>query len=99
MEGRTMNSTLRYTTSTEGHRRAVEDRRRRAESASHRAGEPHDLQGGRRPLPGRAPHRRRQVHRVRIGRGPLDAVAGTTDLSSIGESATYPTGYGCEVCA
>ena len=24
---------------------------------------------------------------------------GTRDLSGIGESATYPTGYGCEVCA
>jgi hypothetical protein len=24
---------------------------------------------------------------------------GTTDLSSIGESAEYPTGYGCEVCS
>lgn len=23
----------------------------------------------------------------------------TRDLSAIGESATYPTGYGCEVCA
>lgn len=24
---------------------------------------------------------------------------GSTDLSSIGESATYPTGYGCEACS
>ena len=24
---------------------------------------------------------------------------GTRDLSDIGESDTYPTGYGCEVCA
>jgi hypothetical protein len=24
---------------------------------------------------------------------------GTRDLSRIGESAGYPTGYGCEVCA
>ena len=29
----------------------------------------------------------------------LDNVTGTTDLSGIGESATYPTGYGCEVCS
>lgn len=29
----------------------------------------------------------------------LNEPTGTRDLSSIGESANYPTGYGCEVCA
>lgn len=29
----------------------------------------------------------------------LNCVTGTRDLSDIGESDTYPTGYGCEVCA
>lgn len=29
----------------------------------------------------------------------LDQATGTRDLSAIGESATYPTGYGCEVCS
>lgn len=29
----------------------------------------------------------------------LNKATGTRDLSSIGESSTYPTGYGCEVCA
>lgn len=29
----------------------------------------------------------------------LVKVTGTRDLSGIGESAEYPTGYGCEVCA
>lgn len=29
----------------------------------------------------------------------LNKATGTRDLSSIGESAEYPTGYGCEVCA
>jgi hypothetical protein len=29
----------------------------------------------------------------------LMKVTGTRDLSDIGESASYPTGYGCEVCA
>lgn len=28
----------------------------------------------------------------------LDHPTGTRDLSGIGESASYPTGYGCEVC-
>ena len=28
----------------------------------------------------------------------LNNVTGTRDLSGIGESANYPTGYGCEVC-
>jgi hypothetical protein len=29
----------------------------------------------------------------------LDAVTGFRDLSHIGESSRYPTGYGCEVCS
>ena len=29
----------------------------------------------------------------------LDKVIGTRDFSDIGESAVYPVGYGCEVCA
>lgn len=29
----------------------------------------------------------------------LVKATGTRDLSDIGESATYPTGYGCEVCS
>lgn len=29
----------------------------------------------------------------------LVKVIGTRDFSDIGESDTYPTGYGCEVCA
>ena len=29
----------------------------------------------------------------------LVRVTGTRDLSDIGESDTYPIGYGCEVCA
>ena len=29
----------------------------------------------------------------------LVRVAGVRDLSGIGESAEYPTGYGCEVCS
>lgn len=29
----------------------------------------------------------------------LNQVTGTRDLSSIGESADYPTGFGCEVCS
>lgn len=29
----------------------------------------------------------------------LNAVTGVRDLSGIGESAEYPTGYGCEVCS
>lgn len=29
----------------------------------------------------------------------LKRVTGTRDLSSIGESASYPTGYGCELCS
>jgi hypothetical protein len=28
----------------------------------------------------------------------LNNLVGTIDLSDIGESANYPTGYGCEVC-
>jgi len=28
----------------------------------------------------------------------LDHADGTTDLSAIGESDKYPTGYGCELC-
>ncbi len=28
----------------------------------------------------------------------LNASVGTTDYSSIGESAAYPIGYGCELC-
>lgn len=28
----------------------------------------------------------------------LDDVTGHRDLSSIGESPAYPTGYGCELC-
>lgn len=28
----------------------------------------------------------------------LDKATGTRDLSDVGESATYPTGYGCELC-
>jgi hypothetical protein len=29
----------------------------------------------------------------------LRRVTGTRDLSYMGESATYPVGYGCEVCS
>jgi Fe-S cluster biogenesis protein NfuA len=29
----------------------------------------------------------------------LRNITGTRDLSAIGESAEYPIGYGCEVCA
>lgn len=29
----------------------------------------------------------------------LNRATGIRDLSGIGESATYPTGHGCEVCA
>lgn len=29
----------------------------------------------------------------------LDEATGTTDFSYIGESAKYPTGYGCELCS
>lgn len=29
----------------------------------------------------------------------LVEVAGTRDLSHIGESESYPVGYGCEVCS
>lgn len=29
----------------------------------------------------------------------LRHATGTRDLSDIGESAAYPTGYGCEVCS
>lgn len=29
----------------------------------------------------------------------LNRVTGTRDLSDIGESDTYPCGYGCELCA
>ena len=29
----------------------------------------------------------------------LDCATGFRDLSSIGESDRYPTGYGCEVCS
>jgi hypothetical protein len=29
----------------------------------------------------------------------LNRVTGTRNLADIGESAAYPTGYGCEVCA
>lgn len=29
----------------------------------------------------------------------LDTATGTRDLSGIGESAAYPTGYGCELCS
>lgn len=29
----------------------------------------------------------------------LNQVSGYRDLSSIGEAARYPVGYGCEVCA
>lgn len=29
----------------------------------------------------------------------LNNATGTRDLSNIGESASYPTGYGCEVCS
>lgn len=29
----------------------------------------------------------------------LNEATGTRDLSSMGESADYPTGYGCELCA
>lgn len=28
----------------------------------------------------------------------LDKATGTRDLSGMGESSEYPTGYGCEVC-
>lgn len=29
----------------------------------------------------------------------LNRATGTRDLSGIGESAAYPTGHGCELCA
>lgn len=29
----------------------------------------------------------------------LNRVTGTRDLSSMGEHAEYPVGYGCEVCS
>lgn len=29
----------------------------------------------------------------------LNNQTGTKDLSDIGESASYPVGYGCEVCS
>lgn len=29
----------------------------------------------------------------------LDSITGYRDLSHMGESAAYPTGYGCEVCS
>lgn len=29
----------------------------------------------------------------------LVTVTGARDLSDVGESASYPTGYGCEVCS
>lgn len=29
----------------------------------------------------------------------LNTATGTRDLSAIGESDAYPTGYGCEVCS
>lgn len=29
----------------------------------------------------------------------LNRVTGTRNLAAVGESAAYPTGYGCEVCA
>jgi hypothetical protein len=29
----------------------------------------------------------------------LNQATGTRDLSGVGESPRYPTGYGCEVCA
>ena len=29
----------------------------------------------------------------------LNRVTGTRDLSGMGESPRYPTGYGCEVCS
>ena len=29
----------------------------------------------------------------------LNRVTGYRDLSSMGESSRYPTGYGCEVCS
>ena len=91
-----MNSTLRYTTSTESHRQAVEDRRRRAEHTER----------VNRMICKADDARYRAEHRTVYGKCTacgsvevaLDAVSGTTDLSSIGESATYPTGYGCEVC-
>lgn len=91
-----MNSTLVFTTSTESHRRAVEDRRRRAEHTERVNRMIHKADDA----------RYRAEHRTVAGKCTacgsvevlLDAVAGTTDLSSIGESATYPTGYGCEVC-
>lgn len=91
-----MNSTLVFTTSTESHRRAVEDRRRRAEHTER----------VNRMIYKADDARYRAEHRTVAGKCTacgsvevlLDAVAGTTDLSSIGESATYPTGYGCEVC-
>ena len=92
-----MNSTLVFTTSTESHRRAVEDRRRRAEHTER----------VNRMINAADDAAYRDNHRTVTGKCTacgsvevlLDAVAGTTDLSSIGESATYPTGYGCEACA
>lgn len=91
-----MNSTLVYTTDTDGHRRAVEDRRRRAEHAER----------VNRMICKADDARYRIEYRTVAGKCTacgsvevlLDAVTGTTDLSSIGESATYPTGYGCQVC-
>jgi hypothetical protein len=33
------------------------------------------------------------------GEVALNKVTGTRDLSHLGESPNYPTGYGCEVCS
>lgn len=82
-----MNSTLVYTTDTVGHRRRTTTAAgiARVHAATH------------------APLQVRHTHGKCLGCGSvevmLDRVTGTTDLSSIGESATYPVGYGCVVCS
>jgi hypothetical protein len=87
MEGRTMNSTLVHTTSTDAHRRHATATAgiTRVHAATH------------------APLRIRRTFGLCTGCGSveveLDRVTGTRDLSSIGESATYPVGYGCAVCS
>lgn len=78
-----MNSTLVYTTSTDAHRRHV----------TATAGIARVHAAPIRPAPVYGMCRACRCVWVR-----LHTADGTVNLSHMGKSAAYPTGYGCEVC-
>ena len=83
-----MNSTLVHTTSTDAHRR----------HATAVAGIARVARAGRPAGPRPGSHIRGMCTACGAVEVRLDRATGTRDLSGIGESSSYPVGYGCEVC-